>query len=156
MSSQLSFSTLLGFSQKDFPNLLSLSREIRKPSYQEWKQFKHPKINEFTTWNHEVQESFQVYNIWSLPGRCKGQIQFHFYWCSCQLVSTIYHHDISVVPSVSSKRLWCISTYHVFKNFSTLHSGFWQLSWMNLTHLSPMPARRELEEGLRESSHKPA
>lgn len=44
--------------------------------------------------------------------------------------------------------------YHVFKNFPTLHSGSWQLSWMDLMHLSLMPARRELEEGLRESPHK--
>lgn len=67
---------------------------------------------------------------------------------------TIYHHDISVTPSVSSKSLWCISAYHAFRNFSVLCSDAWQLSRMNWMHLSLTPARRQLEEGLKGFSGK--
>jgi len=61
---------------------------------------------------------------------------------------------MSPLSHLSAKSLCCISTCHVFKNFSTLPSGAWQLSWMNLLHLFLMPAGRELEEGFRASSSK--
>lgn len=135
------------FSQKDSPYLLSLSTEIRQHSYQEWKKFKHPKINSFTTWDHEVQESFQVYLV--------SRREMHE--AEPILGSIMFQPQLCYPFTIIMSQLFHLSAWRVFDVFQhIMFSRTFQCYILvlgnchELTYLSLMPAGRGLGEELRE------